>query len=255
MITQVGITGAAGHIGSVLTANLADKYKLTLFYRKHKPARTFGLKLVQADLLDEEQVEGIFDGLDAVIHLAANAGMRVPWKSILTNNIIATYNVYEEARRAGVSKIVFASTNHVTGLYENDEPYRSICTGHYDGLDPDQIPRITHTWPIRPDCPYGVSKAFGEALGRYYAEAFGIETLCLRIGSFVEADRPIAIRYFATLLAHSDCVSLINACLCAKGVLFDIFYGVSANTWRFWDTSHARDVLGWIPQVNAERFR
>ena len=94
-----------------------------------------------------------------------------------------------------------------------------------------------------------------EALGRYYAEAFGIETLCLRIGSFVEADRPIVIRYFATLLAHSDCVSLINACLCAKGVLFDIFYGVSANTWRFWDTSHARDVLGWIPQVNAERFR
>lgn len=255
MITQVGITGAAGRIGSVLAANLADKYKLTLFYRKHKPARTFGLKLVQADLSDEEQVENIFDGLDAVIHLAASPSPRAPWESILSNNIIATYNVYEEAHRAGVSKIVFASTNHVTGLYENDEPYRSICSGHYDGLDPDQIPRITHTWPIRPDSLYGVSKAFGEALGRYYAEAFGIETLCLRIGSFIGADRPINIRGFATLLAHSDCASLINACLRAKGVLFDVFYGVSANTWHFWDTSHARDVLGWIPQVNAERFR
>ena len=254
MITQVGITGAGGRIGSVLTTNLADKYKLTLYYRKHKPARTFGLKLVQADLSHEEQVEDIFDGLDAVIHLAANASLQAPWESILTNNIIATYNVYEEARRAGVSKIVFASTNHVTGLYENDEPYRSICSGHYDGLDPGQIPRITHTWPIRPDSLYGVSKASGEALGRYYAEAFGIETLCLRIGSFTEADRPIK-RSFATLLAHSDCTSLINACLRAKGVLFDIFYGVSANTWSFWDTSHARDVLGWIPQVNAERFR
>ena len=254
MITQVGITGAGGRIGSVLTANLADKYKLTLFYRKHKPARTFGLKLVQADLSHEEQVEGIFDGLDAVIHLAANPSPQAPWGSILTNNMIATYNVYEEARRASVSKIVFASTNHVTGLYENDEPYRSICSGHYDGLDPSQIPRITHTWPIRPDSLYGVSKAFGEALGRYYAEAFGIETLCLRIGSFIEADRPIK-RSFATLLAHSDCVSLINACLRAKGVLFDVFYGVSANTWRFWDISHARDILGWIPQVNAELFR
>ena len=135
MITQVGITGAAGRIGSVLTANLADKYKLTLFYRKHEPARTFGLKLVQADLLDEEQVEGIFDGLDAVIHLAANGSPRAPWESILTNNIIATRNVYEEARRAGVSKIVFASTNHVTGLYENAESYCSICAGHYRGVD------------------------------------------------------------------------------------------------------------------------
>lgn len=153
-----------------------------------------------------------------------------------------------------VKKVVFASSNHVTGLYENDEPYRSICAGHYDGLDPGKIPRITHTWPIRPDSLYGVSKAFGEALGRHYAEAFGIETLCLRIGSFIEADRLIK-RSFATMLAHSDCASLVNACLRAKGVLFDIFYGVSANTWRFWDISHARDVLGWIPQVNAEHFR
>ena len=179
MITHLGITGAGGRIGSVLTADLADKYKLTLFYRETKPDSSPGLKLIQADLSQEEQVKGIFDGLDAVIHLAANASPRAPWESILTNNMTATYNVYEEARRAGVSRIVFASTNHVTGLYENDEPYRSICSGHYDGLDPGKIPRITHTWPIRPDSLYGVSKAFGEALGRHYAEAFGIETLCL----------------------------------------------------------------------------
>lgn len=248
---KVVITGIAGCIGSVVRRSLADNWELSGVDIRSVE----GVPSLLADVNDQEALIQVFKGASAVVHLAADSRSTAFWEDIIKPNILGTQSVFEAARLAGVKKVVFASSNHVTGLYENDEPYRSICAGHYDGLNPDQIPRITHTWPIRPDGPYGVGKAFGEALGRYYAEAFGIETLCLRIGSCIEADRPIEVRHFATLLAHSDCASLINACLRVKGVLFDVFYGVSANTWRFWDTSHARDVLGWIPQVNAERFR
>ncbi|MFC1933786.1 NAD-dependent epimerase/dehydratase family protein [Chloroflexota bacterium] len=248
---KVVITGIAGRIGSLVCRSLADTWDLSGVDIRSVE----GVSSLLTDINDKEALIQAFEGASAVVHLAAYPGKTASWDDNIKPNILGTQSVFEVARLVGVKKVVFASSNHVTGLYENDEPYRSICAGQYNGLDPEQISKITHTWPIRPDSPYGVGKAFGEALGRYYAEAFGIETLCLRIGSCVEADRPIEVRHFATLLAHSDCASLINACLCVKGLLFDIFYGVSANTWHFWDTSHARDVLGWIPRVNAERFR
>jgi hypothetical protein len=171
------------------------------------------------------------------------------------SNIIGTSSVFEAALRARVRKIIFASSNHVTGLYENDEPYKSIVEGRYENLNPDLIPKITHEMPIRPDGPYGISKVFGEAVGRYYSEAFGMEVLCLRIGSVNRQDRTLKPRHYATLLTHRDLATLIEACLRAENVPFGIFYGVSANTWRFWDIDHPREVLCWRPKDNAEVFR
>ena len=116
-ITKVGITGAGGRIGRTLTEGLADSYDLTLFIRNTQPNTKRKLKVVKADISNEEETKGIFKGLDAVIHLAASPSTQTPWKDVLANNIVATYNVLEEARRAGVRRVIFASTNHVQDGY------------------------------------------------------------------------------------------------------------------------------------------
>ena len=90
-ITKVGITGAGGRIGRTLTEGLADKYELTLFIRNTQPDTARNLKIIKADLSKEEEVKGIFEGLDAVIHLAAKASTQTPWESVLQNNIVATH--------------------------------------------------------------------------------------------------------------------------------------------------------------------
>ena len=114
-IIRVGITGAAGNIGTTLTESLSDQYSLSLFDHQYDVSKDYRqkFKTVKVDLSQAEEVEGIFGGLDAIIHLAADKGSAAPWESVLTNNIVTTYNVFEEARRAGVVRIVFASTNHV----------------------------------------------------------------------------------------------------------------------------------------------
>jgi GDP-D-mannose dehydratase len=190
-----------------------------------------------------------------VIHLAANSNADANWEEIVHSNIEGTRAVFEAARRTGVQKIIFASSNHVTGLYENDEPYRSIVAGRYEKIEPDHPAMITHETAIRPDGPYGISKVFGEAVGRYYSEVFGMEVLCLRIGTVNSQNRPLEIRHYATLLTHRDLSTLIEACLEVENVNFDIFYGVSENTWRFWDIEHPKEILGWIPREDAETFR
>lgn len=248
---RVVVTGIAGCIGRVVQRFLRERWEL----RGVDLRPVMDVPSVLADIAHQEVLVPVFQGAYAVIHLAANSFLTAPWSDITGPNIIGTQAVFEAARCAGVQKIIFACSNHVTGLYEKDEPYRSIVAGCYSGLEPASIPRITHAMRIRPDGPYGVSKAFGEALGRYYAEAFGIQVLCLRIGTVNEQDRPLTVREYATLLAHCDLATLLEACLRVEGVLFDTFYGVSANTWRFWDITHAQEVIGWVPQTNAERFR
>jgi nucleoside-diphosphate-sugar epimerase len=141
-------------------------------------------------------------------------------------------------------------------MYERDHPYAAIAAGAYEGLDPTGIPRITTGHPIRPDSPYAVGKTIGEAAARYYSDQFGLSVICLRLGTVTKADRPQKPRDFATLLTHRDLVALMRCCLEAPaGVRFATLYGVSANTWRFWDIETAREVVGYEPRDNAERWR
>jgi nucleoside-diphosphate-sugar epimerase len=141
-------------------------------------------------------------------------------------------------------------------MYEREEPYASVVAGTYDGLDPETFPRLGIDAPIRPDNPYGVGKAFGETIARYYADADGLSVICLRIGSVTLDDRPRRPRHFATLLTHRDLIDLVRSSLRAPDSLrFGIFYGVSANTWRLWDIENARAELGYAPKDNAESFR
>lgn len=190
-----------------------------------------------------------------MIHLAANAYAGASWETIVEPNIIGTRNVFKAAQESGVKKIIFASSNHVMGLYEKDEPYSSIVTGRYSNLNPTDIPQIDHTAPVRPDGYYGASKVFGEALGRFYSEKYGIQVFCIRLGSVSRNDRPFDTRQYATLFMHNDLIKLVDKCLENTDLKYSIFYGVSDNTWKFWDTEHIKDCLGWEPEENAEKFR
>jgi hypothetical protein len=191
-----------------------------------------------------------------VVDLAANPDQHASWESVRENNIPATLNALEAARGAGVRRLVFASSNHVTGMYEHDEPYASIIAGRYETLEPGGFERVTASHPIRPDGPYGVGKALGEAAGRFYSDVHGLSVVCLRIGTVNRQDRPRNVRELATLLTHRDLVQLVDRSLAApESVGFAVVYGVSANRWRIWDIEDARRLLGYEPADDAEVWR
>ena len=248
---KVIITGLSGNIGYILYAGLNGKWGISGIDIKESKE----LPVSIGDISKYNSIENTFDGAYAVIHLAANAYAGADWEKVFGPNIIGTQNVFRAARESRVKKIIFASSNHVTGLYEKDEPYRSIVNGHYTNLNPADIPQIDHTVPVRPDGYYGTSKIFGEALGRYYSEEYGIQVFCIRLGSVSRNDRPFDIRQYATLFMHSDLVTLIDRCLENNSLSYGIFYGVSNNMWKFWDTSYIKDCLRWEPEENAEKFR
>jgi len=247
----VVVTGAGGTLGRVLRAGLRDAYLVRAIDRL--PGE--GIDLV-ADVRRVELLERALAGAAAVVELAATPRVDTPWAEVRDNNLAATLATLEAARRAGVDRVVLASSNHVTGLYEEDEPYASVVAGRYEGLDPETLPRIRVDWPVRPDGFYAVGKCAAEAAGRFYAEAHGLSVLCLRIGTVNAEDRPRDAREYATLLTHRDLVQLVRRCLEAPaGLRFGVYYGVSRNTWRIWDVEEARTALGYEPLDDAERFR
>jgi len=144
---------------------------------------------------------------------------------------------------------------HVCGMYENDPPWSRIAAGEYAGLDPQKVPLVTADMPARPDGLYAVSKIFGEALGKYYAEAYGMEVV-VRLGTVGREDRPGRdARSFVSWLSHRDLAHLTERATEAPGVTYEIAFGASDNTWKIYDTLHARKALGYAPRDNAERFR
>jgi uronate dehydrogenase len=248
---RVLITGARGLVGQVLRTALAADYELAGVDRRWPGRGGVG----RADMTRLRHAERAVDGADVVIDLAS-ANWRRPWEAVRDNNIPAVWNTLEAARRRGIRRVIYASSNHVTGLYERDEPYASIVAGRYEGLDPATVPKITAAMAVRPDTPYGVGKALGEAAARYFAEEHGLSVLCLRIGSLNRAGRPSTARHFATLLTHADMGRLARCCIEAPPeVTFGVFYGVSANTWRIWDLEDARRAIGYRPRDDAEAWR
>jgi len=251
---KVLVTGSSGLIGSMLVNTLADSFELSALDARSSDNAPDVPTLI-ADGSDYDTMSKAFEGIDAVIHLAANAPVETPWPDVLKNNISATHNVYEAARQHNVKRVIFASSNHAVGNFEMDEPYSRIRVGDYKGLTPGGFKQIDHLVPIRPDSDYGASKAFGEATGRYYHEHFGLEVACLRIGTANRQNSPAgSVRTLATWLSHRDLAQLVTQCL-TQPIGFEIFYGVSDNTWRFWDTDHAKKTIGYAPQDNAEDYR
>jgi uronate dehydrogenase len=227
------LTGAAGGLGRALRPRLAGLVRtLRLSDITEEPEAEANTEWMKCDLADGAAVHELLRDVDAVVHLGA-VSIEGPFEPILQANILGTYHVYEAARRHGVRRIVFASSNHVIGFYRQGE-------------------RIDADAPLRPDGYYGVSKAFGEQLSRFYFDRYGIETVCLRIGSsFAE---PKDRRMLVTWLSYDDLFDLVRRALLTPHVGHTIVYGASANRDAWWDNARAAH-LGWHPRDSSEPFR
>ena len=181
---------------------------------------------------DKAQMQALLHGVDAVVHMGG-VSTEKSWESILAGNIVGMVNLYEAARANGVKRIVFASSNHVTGFYRQDEV-------------------ITPQDPVRPDGFYGLSKAFGENLAQLYWDKHGIETVSLRIGS--SFSEPKDRRMLATWMSYDDTERLIVAALTAPVVGHSVIYGLSDNATVFWDNTSASHI-GYRPQDSSEKHR
>jgi NAD+ dependent glucose-6-phosphate dehydrogenase len=240
------ITGVNGLIGSIISSPLQKAFDVYGF----DVNGPFSDRVFQTDISAYDQLTTVFEKIDRiqfVVHLAGQSSTTAAWDAVLQANIAGTRNIYEAARVFKVQRVVFASSNHVTGAYEGFEPHLHLHLQY----EPD---RITVQHPIRPDSDYGVSKAFGEAVARYYCARWGIESICLRIGSVRPDDNPAAnLRFAKTWLSHRDLIELIEKSLTA-GVTFGIYYGISNNRGAFWDISNARSELGYNPIDDAARL-
>lgn len=241
---KIGITGAEGHIGSVLAEAWSGTHELSLFTLNDQEFES-----KSADLSDSDQVNGLFTGLDAVVHLAADPEPTSPWESILPNNIAATYNVLEECRRAGVKKFVFATTNHTQ---------HSDTMGELpDILDESKRKMIKLNDPLNPTSLYGVSKATGEQLGRYFATHHGIQFVGLRIGATGPSGRPTGDSprpqdsyTTAMFLSHRDLVTAFTRAIEIDRD-FILAYAISNNDSRIFDLTETNEQFGFYPQDNS----
>jgi NAD+ dependent glucose-6-phosphate dehydrogenase len=233
------ITGINGLIGTVLRKALGHAHDVYGLDREGE----FSDRVLSADISDYPQVARVVqqsNPLDAIIHLAGNPKVDASWESVLKANIIGTRNIFEAAREFQIPRVVYASSNHVTGAYHGFEP------NLYKYTQPGP-PMISPQDPIRPDSDYGLSKAFGEAVARYYFDRWGIHAICLRIGAVLKDDDPTRQPQNRRIwLSHRDLVQLVEKSL-SSDVTFGIYYGISNNKDTFWDISNARADLGFAP--------
>lgn len=233
------ITGARGRIGTCLIEGLKDTYTLRLHNRTPE-SEPDGYEHVTAVLADYDAVRAMMDGVDTVIHMGANPSVQAPWEDILNDNIIATRNVLEAAKEAGVRRVIFASSNHTMGMYDRDGEWP-----------------VYVSMPVRPDSHYGASKVIGEVFGRYYYDAFGLEFISLRIGWFCD---PEAIRnqqdhaiLRAMWLGPKDMVNVTLGAI-ETAVPFGIYYAISENPDRKWDITNTIIDLGYRPVQRWDEF-
>jgi nucleoside-diphosphate-sugar epimerase len=184
---------------------------------------------VLGDVTDLAAAERAATGASAVLHLAGNPSTTATWDEVRPANIDGAFNVFEAARRQGIGKVVFASTNHVMGFYA------------LEGRFP-----VDTRWAIRPDSLYGVSKAFGEALARYYSDTFGMSVICLRIGWFTPRV-PSTTSLNPLWISARDLAQIVLRCL-QTSRLFGIYNATSNNPQQNWDLQTSREELGYAPQ-------
>ena len=250
MQKKIVITGMSGLIGGLLRKDLATDYDLVAVNRRSLS----GVRCFQADITDLQSIAPAFEGADVVIHLAALAVIGAPMEDTVAHNVIGTYNVFEAARQAGVSRIIFASSGAVVTGYELESPYRELAEGPNFPL-PENWEMITHLAPPRPQGLYGCSKLWGESLGRMYSDEFGMSVLCVRIGAVRDADRPTNAREHAIWCSQRDIVQFMRLCITAPDDLkYDIFFAGSNNQRNYRDIGHARAVLGYEPQDSSDVF-
>lgn len=231
---QVLVTGAAGRIGSYFAEHAANRYQLRLMVQQADEGEkltSFG-EVVSADLLDLERLKAICEGIDTVLHLAGDPNPSATWPDLLNNNIIGTYNTFVAAKAAGCRRVIYASSIHAVSGYPADV-------------------QVKTNEPVNPGDLYGVSKCFGEALGRYMAEKEGLSIIALRIGAFqpLEAAQDAgSIGMLDAFVSHRDLHQLIERCIDVENIQFAILHGLSDNRFKRLDISDARALVGYAPQ-------
>lgn len=225
------ITGAAGGIGSHLRRELAGRYRLRLSDRRPIKPLARGESFVRAELTRLAELQRAARGVDAVVHLGGYS-VEGHWEDIHPANIVGCYNAFEAARRCGVKRFLFASSNHAVGFYRRDEV-------------------IDHRVMVRPDSRYGVAKAFGEALGRLYVDKYGMQVFCMRIGNVNPA--PLDKRRLSIWISPRDIAQLVEIGIEHPDIRFEIVYGVSRNARSWYDNANAVR-LGYRPKDDSETF-
>lgn len=231
---RIVLTGAAGRLGQVLRPALRALCEELLLsdLRPPRPPLHPGERFMACDLADNAAVGSLLAGATHLVHMGG-IPLERDFATLLPGNLVGQFNVYDQALRQGIRRVVLASSNHVTGFYRTD-----------------QI--VSRDMPMRPDSLYGVSKGYGELLASYYFERHGIESVCLRIGNCRE--RPVNARGLSAWLSHGDLCELVRCALLAEGPGLAVVYGVSANPGRWWgDDDAAR--IGYRPRDSSARFR
>ncbi len=234
---RVLVTGAAGNIGSYFAEHSRGRYELRLMVRPAddkddvERIREFG-DVVVAELSDLDRMKQICQGIDTVLHLAANPSPSATWDSVRDDNISGTYHTFVAAKAAPVRRVIYASSIHAVSGYPPDV-------------------QVKTSEPVNPGDLYGVSKCFGEALARYMAEKEGISSICLRIGAFqpIEAARSEkGVGMLDAWVSQRDLHQLIEKCIDVENLRFAIFHGLSNNRFKRLDISDARALVGYQPQ-------
>ncbi len=235
---RVLITGAAGNIGSYFAEHSHKKYDLRLLVLSGDDnaakLRGFG-EIVTGDITDLERMKEVCRTVDTVLHLAANPSPNTAWSDALNVNIAGTYNTFVAAKANNCRRLIYASSIHAVSGYPPDV-------------------QVKTSEPVNPGDLYGVTKCFGEALGRYMAEKEGLSTIALRIGAFqpIEtAESEGGLSLIDAFVSHRDLIQLIEKCIDVETLKFAIFHGLSDNRFKRLDISDARALVGYAPQDDA----
>lgn len=246
MDKPVLLTGAGGHVGRTILDGLRDSYDWRLMYHS-RPTEEPEFPYVTGEVQDHEDVRPAMEGVGAVIHLAGDPRPEAPWKSVLANNIDGTHTIYEVAIEEGVEKVIYASSNHAVGAFETGKRTPEMYRAHDDfRLDGSEFPR--------PGNKYGISKASGEIIGRYFHDEYGISVCNIRIGNLNENHPPIDYeRGQAMWLSPRDCAH-IHDCALKADYDFEIVYGISDNDRKYYSLERAKTALGYEPRDNSAEW-
>jgi nucleoside-diphosphate-sugar epimerase len=241
MKRKVLITGAAGRIGTFLTNQWRDRYDLVLTDVRN-PDHTHNFPFTHAELSDFAAIRQLCTGIDTLVHLGADPRMEAPWETLLPSNVIGTYNVFEGAHQAGCRRVVFASSINAVFGYPAEQ-------------------QVNTDMPVNPINLYGATKCWGEALGRYYANAHKLSSICLRFGavSYRPGQDPhydnrydVSHPYIDIILTMEDLTQLVTRSIEAPDdLLYGVFHGISNNRWKRLDLSDTRALLGYTPEDDA----
>jgi|tagenome__1003787_1003787.scaffolds.fasta_scaffold20476395_2 uronate dehydrogenase len=225
------ITGGGGRVAMLVRPYLRQAgLKLRLLDRN--PIAELGEdEEVVCDLADQDSLRAAMSGCTAVLHLAG-CTTDAPWEDQIAGNVSGCIGVFEAARAAGVERVIYASSNHVVGMYPRNR-------------------RLTAAAPFRPDSRYGITKAFGELLGAFFADKYGLRVLCIRIGS--AEPRPVDRRRLSIWLSSRDLAQLVAIGVRKPDLRYAVVYGISDNARSFYDASEA-DRLGYQPLDRAEDY-